>query len=327
MLSYIIRRLSLAVPTLFLVSVIIFLLVRFIPGDILDLIAMSMEGKGAKMDRAAVQQELGLDVPIFVQYGRWVGVVPQRDGDLSGILQGDLGDSLWKRTPIMDEVLARLPVTLELGLMGVAIGLTIAVPIGVYSAIRQDSWGDYVGRSFAILCISIPGFWVATMVIVFPSIWWGYTPPILLIPFTEDPLGNLKMFIVPAATLGMVLSGVTMRMLRGTMLEVLRQDYVRTAWSKGLAENLVIRRHALKNALIPVVTLVGFQIPIMVGGTVIIETIFNLPGMGQLLWNAALNRDYPIVSGVMFIIGSVVLLNNLIIDLTYAYLDPRIRIR
>lgn len=327
MLSYIIRRLSLAVPTLFLVSIIIFLLVRFIPGDILDLIAMSMEGKGAKMDRAAVQQELGLDVPIFVQYGRWVGVVPQREGGLSGILQGDLGDSLWKRTPIMDEVLARLPVTLELGLIGVAIGLTIAVPIGVYSAIRQDSWGDYVGRSFAILCISIPGFWVATMVIVFPSIWWGYAPPILLIPFTEDPLGNLKMFIIPAATLGMVLSGVTMRMLRGTMLEVLRQDYVRTAWSKGLAENLVIRRHALKNALIPVVTLVGFQIPIMVGGTVIIETIFNLPGMGQLLWNAALNRDYPIVSGVMFIIGSVVLLNNLIIDLTYAYLDPRIRIR
>ena len=316
-----------AVPTLLLVSIIIFLLVRFIPGDILDLIAMSMEGKGAKMDRAAVQQELGLDVPIFVQYGRWVGVVPQREGGLSGILQGDLGDSLWKRTPIMDEVLARLPVTLELGLIGVAIGLTIAVPIGVYSAIRQDSWGDYVGRSFAILCISIPGFWVATMVIVFPSIWWGYAPPILLIPFTEDPLGNLKMFIIPAATLGMVLSGVTMRMLRGTMLEVLRQDYVRTAWSKGLAENLVIRRHALKNALIPVVTLVGFQIPIMVGGTVIIETIFNLPGMGQLLWNAALNRDYPIVSGVMFIIGSVVLLNNLIIDLTYAYLDPRIRIR
>ena len=327
MVSYIIRRLSLAVPTLFLVSVIIFLLVRFIPGDILDLIAMSMEGKGAKMDRAAVQQELGLDVPIFVQYGRWVGVVPQREGGLSGILQGDLGDSLWKRTPIMDEVLARLPVTLELGLMGVAIGLTIAVPIGVYSAVRQDSWGDYIGRSFAILCISVPGFWVATMVIVFPSIWWGYTPPILLIPFTEDPQGNLKMFIIPAATLGMVLSGVTMRMLRGTMLEVLRQDYVRTAWSKGLAENLIIRRHALKNALIPVVTLVGFQIPIMVGGTVIIETIFNLPGMGQLLWNAALNRDYPVVSGVMFIIGSVVLLNNLIIDLTYAYLDPRIRIR
>ena len=327
MLSYIVRRLSLAVPTLFLVSVIIFLLVRFIPGDILDLIAMSMEGRAGRMDRAAVEHELGLDVPIVVQYGRWIGVVPQREGGLSGILQGDLGDSLWKRTPIMDEVLARLPVTLELGLMGVAIGLTIAVPIGVYSAVRQDSWGDYIGRSFAILCISVPGFWVATMVIVFPSIWWGYTPPILLIPFTEDPQGNLKMFIIPAATLGMVLSGVTMRMLRGTMLEVLRQDYVRTAWSKGLAENLIIRRHALKNALIPVVTLVGFQIPIMVGGTVIIETIFNLPGMGQLLWNAALNRDYPVVSGVMFIIGSVVLLNNLIIDLTYAYLDPRIRIR
>ncbi len=327
MFAYIIRRLSLAVPTLLLVSMIIFLLVRFIPGDILDVIAMSMEGRGSKMDRAAVQRELGLDVPIVVQYGRWIGVLPGQEGTFDGIIQGNLGDSLWKRTPIMDEVLARWPITLELGLMGVAIGLVIAVPIGVYSAMRQDSWGDYIGRSFAILCISVPGFWVATMIIVFPSIWWGYAPPILLIPFTEDPLGNLRMFVLPAATLGMVLSGVTMRMLRGTMLEVLRQDYIRTAWSKGLVENTIVRRHALKNALIPVITLVGFQIPIMVGGTVIIETIFNLPGMGQMLWNAALNRDYPIVSGVMFIIGFVVLMNNLVIDLTYAYLDPRIRIQ
>ena len=327
MFAYIIRRLSLAVPTLLLVSMIIFLLVRFIPGDILDVIAMSMEGRGSKMDRAAVQRELGLDVPIVVQYGRWIGVLPGQEGAFEGIIQGNLGDSLWKRTPIMDEVLARWPITLELGLMGVTIGLVIAVPIGVYSAMRQDSWGDYIGRSFAILCISVPGFWVATMIIVFPSIWWGYAPPILLIPFMEDPLGNLRMFVLPAATLGMVLSGVTMRMLRGTMLEVLRQDYIRTAWSKGLVETTIVRRHALKNALIPVITLVGFQIPIMVGGTVIIETIFNLPGMGQMLWNAALNRDYPIVSGVMFIIGFVVLMNNLVIDLTYAYLDPRIRIQ
>ncbi|MBA7586934.1 Dipeptide transport system permease protein DppB [subsurface metagenome] len=189
---------------------------------------------------------------------------------------------------------------------------------------RQDTWGDYIARSFAIMCIAVPGFWLATIIIVFPSIWWGYSPPLTLIRFTEDPIGNLGMFIIPAIVLGMVMSGGTMRITRTMMLEVLRQDYIRTAWSKGLRERVVILRHALKNALIPVVTVIGYQVPIMFGGAVIIEQIFNLPGVGRLLLDATLSRDYTIVSGVMLVLGGVIVLVNLTVDLTYGYLDPRV---
>jgi peptide/nickel transport system permease protein len=208
--------------------------------------------------------------------------------------------------------------------MALIIGQLIALPIGIFSALRQDKWGDYIGRSFAILCISIPGFWLATMVIVFPSIWWGYMPSIMLIPFTEDPIGNLKMFIIPALVMGMAMSGMTMRMTRTMMLEVLRQDYIRTAWAKGLGERVVVTRHALKNALIPVITVMGFQLPVLIGGTVIIEQIFMLPGMGRLLVEATLNRDYPVISGIMFLFSIILVLVNLAVDLAYGLLDPRV---
>jgi len=216
-------------------------------------------------------------------------------------------------------------VTVELGAMALVLGLLISVPLGVYSAIRQDSWGDYVGRSIAIGLIAIPGFWIGTMIMVFPSIWWQWTPPLEYIHFTEDPLGNLRMMVIPAVVLGTHMSGATMRMTRTMMLEVLRQDYIRTAWSKGLKERLVIIRHALKNAFIPVVTIVGLQLPIMIGGTVIIEQIFCLPGMGRFMLEAINQRDYTIVSGVNLLIVAFVLVNNLMVDLTYGYLDPRIR--
>ncbi|MBA7628976.1 Dipeptide transport system permease protein DppB [subsurface metagenome] len=208
--------------------------------------------------------------------------------------------------------------------MALIIAQLIALPVGVYSALRQDTWGDYIARSFAIFCIAIPGFWLGTMVIVFPSIWWGYSTPIMLIRFTDDPIGNLKMFIVPAIVLGMVMSGGTMRMTRTMMLEVLRQDYIRTAWAKGLRERVVILRHALKNALIPVITIIGIYIPVMIGGTVIIEQIFCLPGMGRLLINATLMRDYTVVSGVMLFFAVGMVLINLMVDLTYGFLDPRV---
>jgi len=207
------------------------------------------------------------------------------------------------------------------------VALIIAFPIGIYSAIRQDTWGDYIGRTFAILCIAVPGFWLGTLIIVFPSIWWGWSPSISLIRFPEDPMGNLVQFIVPAIVLGMALSGVTMRMTRTMMLEVLRQDYIRTAWSKGLKERVVVIRHALKNALIPVVTLVGLQLPILVGGTVIIEQIFSLPGMGRLIVEATFDRDYPMITGVMLFFAIAVMLINLFVDLTYAYFDPRVHYR
>ena len=322
MRAYIIRRLLLVIPTLLLISVMVFFLVRVLPGDIID-VKLTQAGY-AGLDREMVERALGMDVSLFLQYGRWMGVAPQADGSISGILQGDLGISWWKATPVTNIIADAWPITLQLGLMGLVISQLIALPIGIYSAIRQDTWGDYIGRSFAILCVSLPAFWLGTLVIVFPSIWWGHMPPIMLIPFTEDPIGNLQMFIVPALVLGMALTGAVMRMTRTMMLEVLRQDYIRTAWAKGLKERIVVIRHALKNALIPIVTLIGIHLPILIGGTVIIEQIFMLPGMGRLIISATANRDYPIITGVILVFAVALVLINLMVDLTYAYLDPRV---
>ena len=317
MRTYVIRRFLLVVPTLFLVTIIVFLIVRSIPGDVIDVMMSEMSELGASLDRERIMQMLGLDLPVHVQYGRWIG----------GVLQGDLGVSLRGDVPITPKILARLPVTFELGVLAVIIGLLISLPIGIYSAIRQNTVGDYAGRGIAVTFISVPTFWTATMVMIYPALWWGWAPSVRLIPFTEDPLGNLGMFLIPAAILGMVLSGTTMRMTRTMALEVLRQDYIRTAWSKGLEEKIVVMRHVLKNALIPVVTLVGFQLPILIGGSVILEQIFVLPGVGTLLLDAIQKRDYPIVSGINLFIATAVVLTNLLIDLTYGYLDPRVRYR
>ncbi len=221
MRAFIIRRLLLVIPTIFLVTLIVFFLLRFIPGSAVDLMVGQMMMYGL-MDRSIIEHELGLDVPIHIQYVRWMGLAPDADGNFDGIFQGNLGTSLWRGTPVVDEIANRWPVTLELGILALIVAQLIALPIGVYSALRQDTWGDYITRSFAIMCIAVPSFWLGTMVIVFPSIWWGWSPPIVLIRLTEDPIGNLKMFIVPAVVLGMALSGITMRMTRTMMLEVLR---------------------------------------------------------------------------------------------------------
>lgn len=324
MCTYIVRRLLILIPTIILITLLIFFLMRFIPGDIIDAILASSP-KDTELDRDAIEKALGLDAPALTQYGRWMGFVPQEDGSFRGVFQGDLGTSWWRNMPVIELLALKWPVTFELGLMGLVIAQLIALPIGIYSAIRQDKWIDYVGRSFAIFCISIPSFWLGTLIIVFPSIWWGYAPPMMLIPFSEDPIGNLKMFIVPAIVLGMALSGMTMRITRTAMLEVLRNDYIRTAWAKGLDEKVVIKRHAVKNALIPVITLIGLQVPYVMGGSVIIEEIFNLPGLGRIVINAALNRDYPLVSGVLLLFSVALVLINLVVDLTYKYFDPRIQ--
>ncbi len=318
MRAYIIRRLLLLIPTLFLASLILFFVIRLIPGDIVGIIAGQMSQFGGTVDRAAIAHTLGLDVPIFVQYGRWIGNI---------IMRGDFGASLWRNIPVTEEILTRWPVTLELGLMGLIISQIIALPIGIYSALRQDTWSDYITRSLAIIFMAVPSFWIATMVVVFPSIWWGWSPPIRFIPFTEDPIANLNMLIIPAIIVGMGIAGVVMRMTRTMMLEVLRQDYIRTAWAKGLRERVVILRHALKNALIPVITIIGLQAPILMGGTVIIEQIFSLPGMGRLILSATLHRDETLIGGIMFIFAAVLMLINLVVDLTYAYLDPRVHFK
>jgi len=305
------------VPTLFLVTIIVFLVVRMIPGDVIDAMVAEMPFSSASVDRELIRHKLGLDLPVHVQYGRWIG----------GVLQGDLGTSLRGEQPVTPQILARLPVTLELGVFSVIIGLLIALPIGIYSAIRQNTISDYAGRGIAVTFISVPTFWTSTMVMIFPALWWGWAPSVRLIPFTQDPLGNLGMFLLPATILGTVLSGTTMRMTRTMALEVLRQDYIRTAWSKGLREKIVVLRHVLKNALIPVVTIVGFQLPILIGGSVIIEQIFVLPGLGSFLLDSISKRDYPIISGINLFFATAVILINLLVDLTYAFLDPRVRYR
>ena len=315
MRAHIIRRLLLVIPTLFILSILIFLSVRFIPGDVIDVMQGRLGGLG-QVDRAALERMLGLDQPVYVQYGRWLGDI---------LLHGSLGRSLMGDWSVEEKILGRLPVTIELGVLSIVIGLLIALPVGIYSAIRQDTAVDYAGRSIAILGLATPNFWLALMVMIYPAIWWGWSPPMRLITFSEDPLGNLGMFLIPSLILGTYLAAATMRMTRTMMLEVLRQDYIRTAWSKGLKERVVVVRHAVKNVLIPVVTLIGLQLPILVGGAVIIENIFNLPGLGRLMLVALADRDFPVVAGINLVFGTAVMAINLMIDLVYAVLDPRVR--
>ena len=320
MAAYIIRRIILIIPTLLLVSIIVFFGIRVVPGSAIDLVMSRMDtaplhGREDEMG-AEIAKQLGMDKPIIIQYGKWIGDI---------LFRGDLGTMLWQKVPITEELKYRLPITFELGILALITGLLIAFPIGIYSAIRQETISDYIGRSFAILCIAIPGFWLGTMMMVIPPYYFGWSPPVLHIPFRENPSQNLLQFIIPAVILGMASAGINMRMTRTMMLEVLRQDYIRTAWSKGLRERIIIIRHGLKNALIPVVTIVGLQIPVLIGGTVIIETIFNLPGMGRMLVDAIFQRDYPTLSGVTFLVAAFIMLSNLLVDITYSWLDPRIR--
>ncbi len=327
MLAYTIRRLLLIIPTLLFVTIVVYLSVRFIPGSVVDMMVSQMSSQGgvSKLTVETLRKNMGLDVPLPLQYVRWLGVWPQEDGHVSGLLEGNLGKSLWKQQSVTSLVGERIPVTVELGIIAIITALLTSIPVAVYSAIRQDSWGDYLVRTISVLFISVPAFWLGTMVMVYPSIWWGWSPSLVYIPFLRDPLANLVQFIIPGFIMGMMMGGTLMRITRTMMLEVLRQDYIRTAWAKGLNERTVIVRHALKNAFIPVVTVVGVMVPMVIGGSVVIEQIFQLPGVGLLDFTALNQRDYPIISGVNVIIAVVVLGVNLLTDLAYAWLDPRIK--
>jgi peptide/nickel transport system permease protein len=317
MQAYVARRLLALIPTLFFASVIVFVTVRMIPGDVIDLMLSQNDVSAGKHSREQLIAALGLDRPMWEQYLRWIGAA----------LHGDFGTSLWQNAPVAEFLAARLPVTFELGLLALIVALIVALPIGIYSAIRQDTAGDYLFRSLSFLMLAVPAFWTGTMVMVLPSIWWGWSPEVKFVHFTDDPLQNLKQMMIPAIILGTALSAITMRLTRTQMLEVLRQDYIRTALAKGLTERTVIVRHALRNALIPVVTLIGLQAPLLIGGAVIVEQIFVIPGMGMLLLDAVNQRDYPIITGVFLIVGVAVMVINLLVDLSYGLLDPKVRYR
>ncbi|HZQ37591.1 MAG TPA: ABC transporter permease [Dehalococcoidia bacterium] len=314
MQTYIVKRLLLTVPILVLVAILTFVLLRLVPGDVL----MAQIGGGGLYSPAKLAQmrhQMGLDEPLLVQLWHW----------FSSIIHGDFGKSLLTTRPTLTAFLTAARVTLELGALAIVIGLLIAIPIGVLSAVKQDTPIDYLARAIATLGISVPDFWLATAFIVFAGIWFRYAVPFGYISPLDHPLQNLQQMVVPALILGFQYSAITMRLVRATMLEVLRQDYVRTARAKGIAAHSVLVRHALRNALIPVVTVIGTQMGFLLGGTVIVESLFNLPGVGQLTFNAISQRDYAQVQTNMLLLGTIVVLANLITDLSYGIIDPRIR--
>jgi peptide/nickel transport system permease protein len=299
---------------LLLSSLIVFGLMRVMPGDAL-IALMGESGNVGEKELAKLRKGLGLDRHYYEQYLLW----------LWQMVTLSPGDSIFTNEPIPVALRKAIPVTLELATLALILGLVIAIPIGVLSATRQDTTPDYAGRVVAVSGLSLPDFWLGTLVITFAALWFRWIPPIGYVSFWDSPWRNLQQFLLPAAVLGFRLSAATMRMTRSTVLEVLREDYVRTAWAKGLGGRIVVYKHALKNALIPVVTIVGGQLGTLLAGTVVVETIFALPGMGRLTVEAILYRDYPVVqTNVMLVAGTLVTL-NLLVDLTYAWLDPRIR--
>lgn len=313
MTNYLIRRLIGALLVLFLMSIVVFRLVHWLPGDAL-LVKLGETGRIQPDKLEEARQELGLDRPLIVQYTTWLG----------DVLRGDLGDSLIWDQSVAHRLGSGLPITLELALLASAIAILIAIPVGVLSALKQDTLVDYVSRVIAIGGLAIPGFWLATIALLYFQIWFGWTPPLRYTPFTENPSLNLQTFILPSAILGYSLGAGLTRITRSTVLEVLRNDFVRTARAKGLQERLVIGRHVLKNALIPVVTVFGLQFTGLLGGAVIMESLFSLPGVGGLTLQAVSQRDYTQIQGNALFLGAVVVFMNLLIDVSYAWLDPRI---
>ncbi|MEX1022809.1 MAG: ABC transporter permease [Dehalococcoidia bacterium] len=315
MQGYVLRRIVLMVPTLLFVTIAVFALVRVMPGDFIA--AQMAESRGA-LDEAFVERlraDLGLDDPAPIQYVKWLG----------GIMTGDWGTSYWQNRPVMEVIKKALPVSFQLGVMAVGLGLIVSIPLGVIAAVKQDSWADYLSRMIAVVGISVPNFFLATLVIIYGSLWVGWFPPQGYRNPFDDFSGNLQQFVPAAVILGAALTAQNMRILRTTMLETLRADYVRTARAKGLVERHVIFRHAFRNALIPVITLLGFQVITTVGGSVIVERVLGINGIGQNFLGAVEQRDYPLVQGILLVIITTTLFVNLLVDLSYSFLDPRIK--
>ncbi|MCL0061438.1 ABC transporter permease [Thermodesulfovibrionales bacterium] len=308
MLTYIIRRLGLMVFIMLGVSVITFSMIHLVPGDPAEVIATERYGEEITAETIEhVRRELGLDQPVYVQYTRW----------LINVLQGDLGYSFRTDRPVLDEILTRLPATLQLALAGMLVALIIAIPVGIVSAARQYSAVDNISMFGALLGVSMPNFWLGLLLIMFFSVHLGWLPVF--------GRGGIEHLILPSITLGTGMAAITTRLIRSSMLEVLKADYIRTARAKGLKEKVVIYKHALKNAMIPVVTIVGLQFASLLEGAVIVEVIFAWPGIGRLLVDSIFARDFMLIQGCILFIAAMFVLVNLLVDISYAYLDPKIR--
>jgi peptide/nickel transport system permease protein len=313
MTQYVAKRLLAGIPVLLVISILIFAGVRVIPGDVCRIVLQSPEVDQAQCD--VLYARLGLDKPFIEQYLSWI----------TNVVQGDFGKSLISDRAVWSQIQGRLGVTIELSLLSVLLAVGVGIPVGVYSALRQDKAADYILRVLTIGWLSMPSFWIATLLITFPAKWWGYAAPVAYQSFFSDPLNNIEKLLLPALSLSLTLAGGVARITRSTMLEVLRQDYIRTARAKGLNERVVLSRHALKNAMLPVITVLGLQLGALLGGTVIIESVYALPGLGTLLLGSVTLKDFPQIQGIVLFFAVVVVLLNLIVDVSYGWFDPRVR--
>jgi peptide/nickel transport system permease protein len=313
MFEFLVHRAAISVVTLFVISLIVFTGVRMIPGDPARVMG------GTESDEAGlaeIRAKYGLDDPLPVQYLRWVRLAAR----------GDLGESIRTRESVVRTVARKLPITIELAVLSLLVAVGIAIPVGVLSAVRRNSLWDFLANGISLCGLSVPSFWLGIMLILFFSVRLGALPASGFVPFWEDPLANLKRMIMPAFVLGCALTAVLMRQTRNSMIEILSADYIRTARAKGLAGRAVVFRHAIRNGLIPVVTILGLQMGALMGGAVVTEQIFVVPGFGRLIVEAVFTRDYPLVQGVVLITASSYVLINLLVDVSYTVLDPRIRV-
>lgn len=311
--QYIVKRVLFSLLVLFAISIFVFSAVRLIPGDVCTIVLQTPDVDKQQCD--AINKELGIDQPVVTQYFKYMG----------GVLTGDFGKSLITKRDVWAEMKDRIPLTVELTVVSTLFAIILAVPIGVVSAVKQDRLPDYGLRFLTIGWLSIPSFWLGTMLIIFPAKWWNYSSPVGYVNIWEDPVKNLEQVYLPAISLGLALSASLARVTRSSMLEVLRQDYIRTARAKGLGSPIVVVRHALRNAMIPVTTLFALQVGVLFGGTVVLESIFSLPGLGGLTLTSVRAKDYSQIQGLVLLFAAVLVAINLLVDLSYAWIDPRIR--
>jgi peptide/nickel transport system permease protein len=313
MRRYIVGRLLLMIPTLIGVAILTFVIMRAVPGDI-----VALRYAGSSVPQEIIDQErhiLGLDKPMWAQFVDW----------MTSISRFDLGQSLWTGHSVVEEVQVRVPLSIELAVLATLFAVALALPLGVVAAVKQDSWIDYAIRVFSIGGLAMPSFWIGIMMVLITLTLWGWAPPVVFTPLFDDPVANLAGLILPAVAVGYRYSAVSMRMTRSTVLEVLREDYVRTARAKGLRETIVVVRHALRNALLPVVTVISLEFAFLIGGLVVTEQVFNLNGIGKLLVDAVAHRDYPLIQALVLLLAAVFVLVNFVVDMVYVVLDPRIR--
>lgn len=312
--KYAIKRVLLLIPTLLLVCIIVFALMRLIPSSAVDMVVYNYQRNGLSITYAEAAAKLGLDKPALVQFFIWFG----------GVLKGDLGQCLFKSQSVWEVISGQLPISLELGVLTLLLTTVISIPLGLFCAAHQGSIADNVIRVVSVALMSFPIFWIGTLVLVYPAIWWGYTVPLKYLSFFKDPASNMQMFLVPAIIGAITQAGMQIRATRTVTLDVMNQDYVRTARAKGAKENRVMYRHALRNAMIPIITMIGGSVGFIVGGNVVLENMFNIPGIGQQMVSALNNRDYPLAQGCTLVFAAFVMVVNLIVDVAYKWCDPRV---